>query len=79
MSDTGDSESGGGHQRTPGRGLGGLASTEQAALRGGVLQPPGPPVLDSERGPSSGEKAETGAGPLRNGMKSQGPVSGFWN
>lgn len=79
MSDTCVSESRGGQQRTLGRGLSGLASTEQAALRGGVLQPAGPPVLDSERGPSSGERAETGAEPLGNRMKSQIPVSVLWN
>lgn len=79
MSDTRDNNSRGGQQRTLGRGLGRPTSTEQAALQGGILQPTGPPVLDSERGPSSGERAETGAGPLRNRMKSLVPVSVFWN
>lgn len=79
MSDTRDNEGRGGQQRTLGRGLGRLTGTEQAALRGGILQPAGLPVPDSERGPSSGERAEMGAEPLRDRMKSLVPVSVFWN
>lgn len=71
---------GGGQQRTLGRGLGRLTGTEQAALRGGILQPAGLPVPDSERGPSSGEREpRLGAEPLRDRMKSLVPVSVFWN
>ena len=62
-----------------GEGSGQADSTEQATLWGGILQPTGPPVLDSERGASSGERAKMGAEPLRNRMKSLVPVSVFWN
>ena len=57
----------------------GRAGNHRSCTAGRGVQPAGPPVLDSERGPSAGEGAETGAEPLRNRMKSQAPVSVFWN